>query len=210
MTNKEVIIGRTKITFKRLNLKEWTILEENKVVMQEAVEKKDFHGVFDTVSSCISTASDATLDWENQPWFEMLEAYGEALAINSPTKKFPILTSTDEIKEKKLPWEYPGRIWYFWLHLLSNNYGWAKEQIEILDIDDAIGLYQEILIDQQLGREWEWLGYEAAFPYNTSTKKSTFKPLTRPMWMAGITAKPKTMKMLKILIPVGNVIGFKE
>jgi hypothetical protein len=207
--DKEVTIGDVKITFKRLNLKEWTILEENKVVMQEAVKRKDFHGIFDTVSSCISTASNAKVEWENKPWFDMLQAYGEAIAINSPTKPFPILTSQEE-KEEKLPWEYAGRIWYFWLNLFANSYGWTKEYIEVLDIDDAIGLYQETLIDDQLQREWEWIGYEAAFPYNESTKKSSFKELIRPMWMMGITSKPKIIKMLKTLIPVGNVKSFNE
>ena len=208
--NKEVTIGDVKITFKRLNLKEWTVLEENKVVMQEAVKRKDFHGIFDTVSSSISTASNANITWEDKPWFDMLHAYGEAIAINSPTKPFPILTSSDE-KNEKLPWEYPGRIWYFWVNLFGNKYGWTKEQIEILDIDDAIGLYQETLIDEQLQREWEWIGYgEVAFPYDTSTKKSTFKSLVRPMWMMGITAKPKTVKILKSLVPVGNVVEMKN
>ena len=209
MTDKEVTIGDVKITFKRLLLKEWTVLEENKVVMQEAVKRKDFHGIFDTVSSCILTASNAKVKWEDKPWFDMLQAYGEAIAINSPTKPFPILTSQEE-KDDKLPWEYPGRIWYFWVNLFANTYGWTKEQVEVLDIDDAIGLYQETLIDDQLQKEWEWIGYDAAFPYNESTKKSVFKELIRPMWMMGITAKPKTIKMLKTLIPVGNVKSFNK
>ena len=209
--DKEVTIGDVKITFKRLNLKEWTVLEENKVVMQEAVGSKDFHGIFDTVSSCISTASNATIEWENKPWFDMLQAYGEAIAINSPTRPFPILTVANDEKEEKLPWEYSGRIWYFWVNLFANSYGWTKEQIAVLDIDDAIGLYQEILIDDQLAKEWDWIGYgEVAFPYESSTKKSNFKPLTRPTWMMGITVKPKTIKMLKSLIPVGNVVEFKD
>ena len=208
--DKEVVIGDVKITFKRLNLKEWTVLEENKVVMQEAVERKDFHGIFDTVSSCISTASNANVAWETKPWYEMLQAYGEVIAINSPTKRFPILTSSDT-KEEKLPWEYPGRIWYFWVNLFSGHYGWTKEQIEVLDIDDAIGLYQETLIDDQMQKEWEWIGYgEVAFQYDSSTKKSNFKPLTRPMWMMGITTKPKIIKMMKKLMPMGNVISYDK
>lgn len=209
--DKEVTIGDVKITFKRLNLKEWTVLEENKVVMQEAVERRDFHGIFDTVSSCISIASNAKVEWENKPWFDMLQAYGEAIAINSPTKPFPILTSTNETKEEKLPWEYAGRIWYFWVNLFGGKYGWTKEQIEVLDIDDAIGLYQETLIDDQLEKEWEWVGYgEVAFPYDSSSKKSNFKPLTRPSWMVGITAKPKVIKLLKSLVPVGNVVEYTD
>jgi hypothetical protein len=209
--DKEVTIGDVKITFKRLNLKEWTVLEENKVVMQEAVKRKDFHGIFDTVSSCISTASNAKVEWENKSWFEMLQAYGEAISINSPTKPFPILTSTHDAKEEKLPWEYSGRIWYFWVNLFGNRYGWTKEQIEILDIDDAIGLYQETLIDDQLEKEWEWVGYgEVAFQYDTSTKKSNFKPLERPQWMVGIAEKPKMVKILKTMLPMGNVVEMKN
>ena len=79
--------------------------------------------------------------------------------------------------------------------------------IEILDIDTAIGLYQEISIDDQFEKEWEWSLSEIAFPYNQSTKKQEYKPLERPEWMLPISPKQlPTMKMRKDMMPVGNIV----
>ncbi len=204
----ETNIDGIKITFKRLPLRKWSALEEWRIEAQDAAERKDFHGVVDAVSNYISAASNAKdIDWSKHSWFVTLEAFGEAIHINSPILKFPLLTSTYEDKHEKLAWEYKGRTWYFWVNLLGTKYGWLMDVIGKLDIDDAIGLYQEILIDDQMQREWEYGITELAYPYNKTTKQCEFKPLTRPMWMRGITPKPKKIKILKSLLPVGNVVG---
>jgi hypothetical protein len=64
---------------------------------------------------------------------------------------------------------------------------------------------QEILVNEQLDREFTWSTTEVAYPYNSTTKVSKFQPLTRPYFMHE-TAKPlKIMKIPRNLMPMGEV-----
>jgi hypothetical protein len=121
--------------------------------------------------------------------------------------KFPILTSKD--KQKPLPWEYDGRTWYFWLNTFAEHYGWDDERVGNMDIDTAIGLYQEIQIEEQLKSEFTYGLSEVAYVYDKNTKKSRFSPLPRPQWMLGIAPKDKPVKtypMPAIALPKGNIV----
>ena len=80
-----------------------------------------------------------------------------------------------------------------------------------MDIDTAIGAYQELSIDEQLQKEWEWGLSEVAYSYDSSTKKSRYVPLQRPAWMNPIIPKQlPVVKMRKSHLPVGNVIDVQE
>ena len=200
----------TKIEFKRFLLRDWLRLEEIRGDILEAAGKREYQKVSDLVVSYLSTASERAkeIDWNGQPWHVTMGAYELAVWTNSPRMKFPILHSQE--KPDKLPWEYPGRSWYYWLHLFSLNYGWSKEQISNLEIDDAIGLLQEILIQKQLDQEWEWSQSEIAYPFNESTKQGEFKPLPRPDWMKRIAPEPvKRIKIPKNMLPAG-VVSYDE
>lgn len=154
--------------------------------------------------------SPSGIEWDKVPWYEFLEVYSNAVRLNSPTIAFPLLQGSGE-ENKKLPWEYEGRAWYFWFNLFSVNYGWGEDTIANLDIDDALGLYQELQIDQQMMREWEWGLSEMAYPYDKSTKTSKFKALHRPSWMMPIIPKQlPVVKMRRDHMPVGNIIDLQE
>lgn len=144
-------------------------------------------------------------------WADVVQNFNDFLELNSPRKEFPILTSRE--KSKTMPWEYPGRSWYFWLNLFAKTYGWSEEKIASLDIDDAIGLYQEAIIEEQLEREWQWGLSEIAYEYNKSTKKSHLKALPRPDWMKAVVGKPKPVKtrlIHKDAMPIGMVVNLDE
>jgi hypothetical protein len=190
------------ITFKRKLLKEWLQLEEIRVHILEAAEKKNYSEVASGVTSYISAAS--SIEYKPGSWFEDLQNFEKAVVVNLPTYKFALLRTRE--KNEKLPWEYEGRTWYYWLHIFSSAYGWDDNRIETLDIDTAIGLLQEILIQEQLDHEFSWSLTEIAYPYNSVTKKSEFHALPRPDWMKKIVPKQKVM-IRKDLLPVGNVIG---
>ena len=113
--------------------------------------------------------------------------------------------------KKKPVWDYEGRTWYSWVHDLAHAYGWSMEYIAELDIDDASSLLQELIIDDQLEKEFYWMTSEIAYPYNESSKKSEFKPLDRPIWMRDEIrsikeGKDQTVRILKEHLPVGNII----
>jgi hypothetical protein len=210
MENKKIKILDVELTMSRLNLKGWTKLDGSRKLMDDAISAKDFDKYFLAIVQFIEIASFPIIDWVQVPWYQVLEVYGKVVEINQPTIDFPVLHGNEKT-DKKLPWEYDGRAWYFWLNLFSRNYGWTENQIEHLDLDTALGLYQEITIDEQLGKEWEWGLSEIAYPYNSSTKKSEYRPIERPSWMKPMI--PKQLPIIKIrkdMMPIGNVINLTE
>lgn len=210
MENTKIKINDIELTISRLNLKGWTQLDGIRKDMEDAVSTMDFDKYFIAIVQFIETASFPVLEWSQVPWYQVLEVYGKVVEFNQPTIDFPILHGHEQT-DKKLPWEYGGRAWYFWLNLFSKNYGWTENQIEYLDLDTALGLYQEISIDEQLEKEWEWGLSEIAYSYNSSTKKSEYRPLDRPTWMKPLI--PKQLPVVRIMkqhLPIGNVVDLSE
>ena len=212
MNSHKINIQNSEFTLVRLTLRGWANLEGLKKSLDIAISKHDFTAIFNCMVSFIEMAivpSPSNVKWENVPWYDFVFIYSTVISINSPSIEFPILRGGKE-EEKKLPWEYDGRAWYFWLNLFAKHYGWSETQIAELDIDTAIGAYQEISIDEQLGKEWEWGLSEIAYPYNKSTKKSEYKPLQRPNWMLPMVPKQlPVIRMKKSFLPQGNVIDLQ-
>lgn len=180
--------------------------------MEDAISNKDTQLYFELCVKFIEMALfpyTKKLDWGKVSWYEFLEIYSTVIKENSPRLEFPILTESKK-ESKKLPWEYKGRNWYFWLNLFAKSYGWDSDTVSKLDIDTAIGLFQETEIDHQMNKEWEWSLSELAFPYNESTKKSEYKPLDRPYWMLPIAEHPKKVIVPKDMMPMGNVIDLSK
>lgn len=191
------------IKFERKLLRDWLRLEELRGHILEAAEKRNFAEVSAGLIAYISAASN--LEYRPRAWFDDLEAFENAVRINLPTLSFALLKT--KIKDEKFPWEYEGRTWYYWLHVFSSAYGWTEDVVAHLDIDTAIGLLQEILIEEQLNHEWEYSLTEMAYPYDEKSKKSHFRELPRPDWMKKITPPPKKVMIRKDMLPVGNVIN---
>ena len=139
-------------------------------------------------------------------WIRTLSLFVFAEKFSAPKLKLPILTTKHIENDKKLSWDYPERTWYYYSHLLAQNYGWTLQQIANLSVEDAIAHVQEVLTTEQLRNEFVYSLSEVAYPYNKSTKTSIFKPLKRPYWMLADAPEIKKVKMLKSLVPVGNVI----
>ncbi len=176
--------------------------------IDEAISHNDYQRHYELVIQIFEIASTSLSkpDWNLVPWYETINLYTAIIEINAPRISFPILESKKEKKEK-LPWEYEGRTWYFWYNLFASNYGWDGIRIGALDLDDALGLYQEILIKEQLEKEWEWGMSEIAYPYNSNTKKQEYKALERPNWMLPIAPDPlPIITMRKDMVPQGNVV----
>jgi hypothetical protein len=177
--------------------------------MDDAITNQDFDAYYATVILFMEMAlsSPTKIDWKVIPWWEFVSAYAEVMTLNSPSIEFPLIIGNKKKEEKKLPWEYAGRSWYFWLNLFAKNYGWDEESIGAMDIDSALGLYQELLMDEQFEHEWQWSLSEIAFPYNSATKKQEYKPLQRPEWMLPLApTQLPVIKIRKDMLPMGNII----
>lgn len=194
----------------RYKLREWLKLDAVREKLVDAIDTKDIDGLSKSMCAFVSVASNVSVDiLLSLPWYEIAEAFSMIEAENKLRLDFALLR-TGKKKPDNPAWEYKGRTWYWWLHILSSHYGWTSEYIAELDIDDATGLLQEILTEEQLEREWQWSLTEIAYPYNENTKKSNFKPLDRPEWM--MMASPEFMpkipmvRIRKDMMPVGFII----
>jgi hypothetical protein len=191
---------------KRLNLYSWAQLDN----LQRQLNDKAGNpfAVAEIVFQIIKLVDNR--DYHKKFWLDVVKLLSEIQHANLPTKSFPMLSGKKKEDSDPLPWEYEGRAWYFWLNLFSANYGWGEEQIKQMDIDSAIGLYQEILIEEQLGQEWEWGLSDVSYSYDKNTKKSKFNKLPRPDWMLPIAPKVKKpvkkTKMLRTMLPQGLVV----
>ncbi len=206
----KVTLGNKQYTVKRAALRKWLLLEDIKEKLLKAAEVGDRLGVVENIYSYISAAIDFQLELNDLPWYEISNALQLLFNLNSPTLEFPFLKSI--IEDQKAVWDYEGRTWFIWLHLIAEKYGWEIKYISELDIDNAIGLAQEIAIEAQLEREWEWQLNELAYQYDEATKKSIFKPLPRPAWMSPAPRmSPETKHKVKSnIMPVGMILTWKQ
>ena len=207
----EVIVGDKTYEVSQLRLKKWVEFES----LKENVTNEAKHGnvegfseaLFSRVSLCVNVEG-----IEDLPWVDVASAYAQLQVINQPSIKFPIfITSIKE--QKQIGWDYEERSWYVWAHALAKAFGWLLEYIAELKIDDAIALIEEIYVQEQLDKEWEWSLSEIAYPYEANTKVHKFHPLPRPLWM-DIAYKDKKeeimkTKLPKFMIPIGNIVPAK-
>lgn len=192
----------------RATLYRWLQLEEIKERIFLAAEKRDKQELVDNFFDYLSTATN-TDEWSDVDWLEIYHTFLDIEKKNKPTKPFPILIQSGKNDEEG--WTYRGRLWYYWLNRLASAYGWGIEQIKNLDIDDAIGLLQEVLIDEQREQDFIWRTSEIAYQYNETTKKSTFKPLDKPEWMKNTKKykKPEKTTIRKDFMPLGMVMRWE-
>lgn len=171
---------------------------------------KNGQDVGNLILSYLSISSDMSERDKGLPWYEIVEVFFSCMEQNKIRFQFPILKQGPGAKEEH-PWNYPGRDWYYWLNLFASAYGWTADQVEGLDIDDAIALLQEIELDDQFQKEWEHGLSEIAYPYDAGSKKKKFVPLKRPRWMNKMPDVTKLVRKIpKKMLPVGLVLKTNE
>jgi len=196
---------------KRKKFKVWSGLERLANETQKAVET-DINKFPLIVNVYVSTALNLPIKLVRKlPWNISISLYYFSMSLNSP-REIPLLKPGSK-KDDEVGWDYPGRGWYYWSHLLAEAYGWTLEYIANLDIDDALSYIQEILTTNQLEHEFIWSTTEIAYPYNSTTKQSNFSPLSRPYFMFEKAKPVKIFKIPKAMMPVGvinDVSGMAE
>jgi len=182
----------------------WLELDEIKRNTIKAVESGAVTEFAKLITAYISTAFSyiPLVKWYlgRLYWEDVMMLFSEIVKAQTPTK-IPLFGNPG--KEKEIPWEYPNRNTMYLLHLLVGRYGWELEYVRNLSVDTAFSLAQEILTEDQLEKEFVYSLSEVAYPYNATTKKSSFKPLERPYWMLPKPKEIKKVKILKRLMPVG-------
>jgi hypothetical protein len=181
-----------------------------------AADSKDKEGLIASIYSYLSVALSVDIDFSILPWYEVVEAYLDIVALHRPFFEFPFLKTADlktAEKQEKVPWDYEGRTWYSWSHMLAEAYSWSLEYIAELDIDDAIAHLQEIATSKQMHREWEWMLSNKSVTYDKRGKGS-FHDLSRPSWMGGkekrTIADVDKVPIKRSMLPVGNVVRWSK
>ena len=140
----------------------------------------------------------------NAQWEKVIEAFYQIL-LKSPVVKLPLTEPHKSESNSKDDWDYEGRTWHLYSHLIASHYGWTLEYISQLYVLDALAIIQEILTEEQLEREFTHSLSEIAYPYDKSTKKSHYQPLPRPHWMRPKIKEVRRFKMPKGILPIGDV-----
>ena len=160
----------------------WVRLEEQKNKILKAVEEST-DSFPDELLGFVSTALYLPVrHFEKASWVKIVRAFYLTLPMTACQFKLPIFEPTKD-KTKPEAWNYEGREWHSYVHMLASKYGWTIEYISNLRLKDALSAIQEILIDEQLRDEFEWTMSERSSYYDSHTKTSKTNPLPRPHWM---------------------------
>jgi len=191
-----------KLWGKEPRFKEWVQLEEQKEKIVKAVrEGMDFPTELLTF---LSTALHVSSKYyEEAEWEKVIMAFYTVL-LKFPHLSLPLLSPSKE-EHKDADWDYDGRTWHLQSHMLASHYGWSLEYISQLQVGEALAKIQEILVDEQLDREFQYDLSEIAYPYDAKTKTSKHTPLPRPHWMSPVMQPIIKFKMPRGLLPIGEV-----
>jgi len=207
-----VLLNETEYEITRARLRVWLQLEDIREQIARAADSKDREGFVTSIYSYLSAALSVDIDFSVLPWYEIADAYIEIVSLHRPFFQFPFLSTAE--KSEEVPWDYEGRTWYLWSHMLSKAYGWVLEYIAELEIDDAIAHLQEIATSNQMQKEWEWSLSSYSVSYD-KRGKGTFHDYRRPDWMKGVK-RPDTPQLgskipiKKSMIPMGHIVSWKD
>lgn len=182
-------------------LKKWLELETYKDKIVRATDGGDLPKV---LLKYLSVALGVSEKWfEYADWVKLVSVFYLSLT-KSPKVDLPILSPTDE-KSPEEDWNYDGRTWHLYSHMLAKSYGWNLEYISCLRVEEALAKIEEILVAEQLEREFYYGLSEVAYSYDQQTKKSKFVPLPRPHWMRKRIKPIQKFLIPKDMMPVGVV-----
>lgn len=134
---------------------------------------------------------------------EILAAYTRLAAMNGLRWLLPFMKASAPPGTPPA-YDYPGRVYAWWVHKLASRYGWTRPEIEVLWPEEAACYLQEIFVAEYDEADERRSLSEMAYSYNKQTKKATFKPLPRPNWMVVRVDKPRRIR--RDMMPVGVII----
>lgn len=211
--NRDLRIGSIEIPLVRSKLREWLRLEDIRKDILDATEGRDGEKLIASLYSYVSVVSSISIDeLMGCPWYEITRAYSKLTVINTPPDIPFIQPRHKKMQDESVGWDYPNRQFYLWANIIAAAYGWSLDYIAELDIYDALPLIQEILVDDQLQKEWEWGMSQNSYSYDATAKKSKFNPLKRPEWM---NANKKVKEIPNVTIrsgemPMGMILRWED
>jgi len=203
-SSAEVMLGGRVIKVSRARLGLFLRLERRLREARQAIKNHDVGSLINSIRSYLELAIGEEVDPLDCNWAEFFSAFILLVSLNRIPSHIKALTARDHRRSRPPPWDHPDRTYVLWIHLIATNYGWSREEIENLWPEEAAAFVQEILIDEQTKREWEYFLSPIAHPTD-KRGKDMFKPLPRPLWMQE-GARVKKMKIPRKLLPSGRII----
>lgn len=213
-----VSLGGDTYEIKRSRLGKYLDLLTQRDRLDKAVEKGEApeiaSGLYEYLRISLPDLDRET--FESAPWFEVIQMFAVNADINliPHADQYAIISVDGGDESDGVPWDYPGRSGIVWKHLLAGAYGWPLGEIDDLWPEQAIRFLMEILSDEFSDKEFVHSLSELAYEYNESTKKSSYRPLRRPLWMvegAEVSREERKKSLItkirRDFLPVGNVIG---
>ncbi len=200
---------RLLISRRKYKFKEWIDLEDRRIEIDGASDRS----TDEFPKLVMGFLSDALVlprwVWARLPWMEVWAAYLGVSTSLSFKGYLPIVSLPTDEKYTKPAWDYPHRSWYFYANMIAKSYGWPLEYIAKLPVFDGMACVQEILLKEQMDREFEWSMSEASVLYDEKSKTAKPNPLPRPYWMKqGKPDEPPPIPRFKVpknLVPIGVV-----
>jgi hypothetical protein len=192
----------------------WVRLEEQKNKILRAVEESsdEFpNHLFDFLSTALYLPSHY---FRRADWTKIVLAlyksltklsYKIDLALFEPTK--------EDKKDDSVSWNYDGRAWHLYAHMIAGKYGWLVEYISNLRLPVVLPLIQEILLEDQLTKEFQWSMSERSSYYDDKAKVSKANPLPRPNWMNKHIDPAKELRVTQIpvgMMPMGQGLTVEQ
>lgn len=198
----------------RLKLKRWLQLEEKKLDLWDAIKTREIDLIIQCMYAIFVIAGDESIDLEDKEWQVVAHRFAEIIKANSLDRFPPFIDKTFSEKDNEFLFTYPTRLWWMWAYKFARLFGWSLEYIENLDVETALYLYQEFLVDDQKRMEWEWACSQNSIGYDDITKKSVPIKLPRPKWMEKssddrILERIKPAKIPKYMMPQGEITRLK-
>jgi hypothetical protein len=210
MKFRRLLVGLL-LKFRPVKFKKWIELEDQKTRIRKA-HKESREEFPKLVIHFLSHALSVPEKQINQLyWAETMSLFNRVALSITFTDYLPLASLAPKVDDEvgRNPWEYEGRTWHFYSHMLAKAYGWSLEYIADLPIFEAMAKVEEILLDEQLQREFQWGMSEASVIYDSKSQTSKPNPLPRPYWMK--TANPtdplpiKKVRIPSHMLPVGAV-----
>jgi hypothetical protein len=202
MDSAQVNLGGRRLTIERARLGLFLRLLRWSNKTREAIKHEDSGALAQSILGYVKEYV-ADIDANTVPGIDIVAACAQLQTLNQFTIAIPILKSIGSAPDKKNPWDYDERVIVLWIHMIASAYHWALNEIRNLWPDEAAQFVQEILIDDQLTREWEYSLSQVAYKYDKKGK-GELVPLGRPAWM--LAGAPRTTRIPKRLLPVGHII----
>jgi hypothetical protein len=204
LTEDKIFLFGYEEKFDKLNLGDFFRLEKHRKNLLESLKTNNKELFKDTINCILKLQTKK--DFLPKRFTDILKNLIIILAENRISSEVEFLKpnpkKTEEIKNS---WDFDNRWMTQWIDTFARTYHWELEKILSIPVNLAVYLMQELQVNSQLDREWDYSLTEMAYAYDQNTKKSKFVPLSRPHWMISGTSGIKKTKIRKDMLPYGVI-----